>query len=288
MKSANAALIALLDVSNAAELVQCDLYTFTLLNGTVARFSNGDIPLTIGADTFQLGPKFHRGSTKTSVGLSVDDLQVDMECETTDTIGGVSWLEAFGNGWLDGCRVLVERFISDAWTNTTTGKLFQFEGRMSKIESNRMGANFNIVADTILLNINMPRNVFQPTCLHTLYDAGCSLNRATFTVSGTVVAGTVSSLTSNLAQASGYFNLGAILFTSGPNSGRKYTVRTYLNSGGTVTPIVPFLFAPLVGNTFTIYPGCNKVYTGDCSASKFNNQANFLGEEFIPEAETAY
>ena len=40
-----------------------------------------------------------------------------------------------------------------------------------------------------LLNIQMPRNVYQSVCLHTVYDGGCALVKATYTVTGSVASG---------------------------------------------------------------------------------------------------
>lgn len=53
-----------------------------------------------------------------------------------------------------------------------------------------------------LLNIQMPRNVIQPGCRHTLFDTGCTLSAAAFTTSGACVAGSdVVNIKTNLAQA---------------------------------------------------------------------------------------
>jgi len=41
----------------------------------------------------------------------------------------------------------------------------------------------------VILDYDMPRNLFSPTCLHVLYDAGCGIVRGTFGLDGLVGAG---------------------------------------------------------------------------------------------------
>jgi uncharacterized phage protein (TIGR02218 family) len=199
----------------------------------------------------------------------------------------VPWLQAVVNGVLDGARVQVDRFMSDSWANTAPDTIYLFNGRVSLCVADRGAAKITVAPDTTLLNINLPRNIFQATCMHTLYDASCTLSKAAYTTSAAATTGsTAAAVNSALGQAAGYFNLGVIEFTTGALAGQRRTVRGF--GGGTVTPVTPFTAAPAAGDTFTIYPGCNKVYSGDCSASKFNNQANFKGMPFVPAPETAY
>jgi hypothetical protein len=71
------------------------------------------------------------------------------------------------------------------------------------------------------------------------------------------------------------------------------TVKTYLNANGLVTPVKPFPYTPQAGETFTIYPGCDKVgqIGGDIAAGtcqvKFSNIARFKGTPFVPTPENA-
>lgn len=289
MKTASGALIALLaSTGGAVMLVQADLYTFTLVNGQAYYYTSGDFDLTLSDHTYlSTGPSFERGTTRSTLGVQVDSLDLTINARPADLVGGVPWLQALGSGSFDGARVLVERFISDAWTNLAPGKIYQFAGRIGDIAVDRGSAKVTVVSDMVLLNQQLPRNVFQATCLHTLYDSGCALVKASFTVTGAAAAGsTAASINSGLTQADHYFDLGAIVFTSGVLNGQLRTIRLFTHAGGVVVPIVPFSGAPANGDTFSVYPGCNKVYAGDC-LGKFANQANFRGMPFIPVPETA-
>jgi hypothetical protein len=61
-------------------------------------------------------------------------------------------------------------------------------------------------------------------------------------------------------------------------------VRAY-TAGGTVALVLPFPAAPVAGNAFTAYPGCDYLQ-GTCSG-KFSNLSHFKGEPFVPATETS-
>jgi uncharacterized phage protein (TIGR02218 family) len=118
-----------------------------------------------------------------------------------------------------------------------------------------------------------------------LYDGGCGLNKASFTVSGTVTgAGYPTFTASGLTQPNGYFAQGVVTFNTGLNAGLSRTVKRH-SSGGLITPYT-FPHIPQVGDTFSIYPGCDKT-TGSQGCAKFSNIAKFRGFPYVPSPETA-
>jgi uncharacterized phage protein (TIGR02218 family) len=142
----------------------------------------------------------------------------------------------------------------------------------------------NVNSDLELLNIQMPRNLYQPGCIHTLYDSGCTLLKTNFDEFSTVAAGsTLSQINCGLAQATGYFDLGTVTFTSGPNANVVRSVKSY--TPGILILSQPLIQACNVGDAFTAFPGCDKLQA-TCSG-KFNNLVNFKGFPFIPLPETA-
>ena len=66
MKAASPALIALLGSSE--QFIMADLYTFTLVGGSVLRYSAAPTALTANGNYFALGPKFERSKTKVVIG----------------------------------------------------------------------------------------------------------------------------------------------------------------------------------------------------------------------------
>ncbi len=139
----------------------------------------------------------------------------------------------------------------------------------------------------------MPRRLYQSTCIHTLFDAGCALNAAAYAVTGTIAAvsadgGTITASATPPASPanSGSFTLGRIVMNSGKSAGFARMVRSWTaGSPGTFTLLKPFALGVAPGDGFTAYPGCNKTYS-TCAA--FANTANFGGEIGIPVPETAY
>jgi Uncharacterized conserved protein (DUF2163) len=56
-----------------------------------------------------------------------------------------------------------------------------FKGRVSTIDRvGRTSAQITIASPLVVLDYDMPRNIYSPTCLRTLYHAGCGLNALLF------------------------------------------------------------------------------------------------------------
>lgn len=117
--------------------------------------------------------------------------------------------------------------------------------------------------------------------------AGCKVNLAAITVTGTLtaVADAAHFTDSALAQASDYFGAGTIRFTSGLNAGLKAIEVKVFTAGGIIEVFEPFFYLPAVGDAYTMIPGCRKRRAQDCY-TKWNNVINFGGFEHIPLGST--
>ena len=289
MKTASAPLLALLNGSNAFR--KADLYTITLVDGTIIRTTSADVPLTFGGNVFPANaPILTRAKVRTVIGIQVDTLQIvaypRIANATTgtpdDLLAGLPWLTAARQGALDGAFVRVETAYVSTWP-TVVGTLVTFYGRIGDIDVDRTSATINVLSALELLNIQMPRNLYQSVCLNTVYDGACQAVKASFTVTGSVSGGSsVSGFTTALAQASGYFEQGVLTFTSGANAGLKRTVNTF--SGGVFSFALPWPYAPLAGDTFSVFAGCDKTQT--TCRTKFANEISFRGFNEIPVPET--
>jgi len=284
MKTASASLIALL---NTNQFIFSDLFTFTLSDATILRFTSADDNLTVSGNVFSsIGPLITRGTTKTVVGIQVDQLQVSFLVNSTVLINTIPLAQFAMNGGFDGARLKLERVFMATWGDTSAGTLINFVGRVSDVTCTRAQVDLNINSDLELLNIMLPRNVYQAGCIHTLYDTGCGLVAATFTVTGNTTANsTSSSINCNLTQNASYFDLGTITYTTGNNAGVTRSVKSYTT--GVMVPSLAFPFAPATGDLFTSKPGCDKL-AATCNSSKFSNLANFRGFTTIPVPEASY
>jgi uncharacterized phage protein (TIGR02218 family) len=259
----------------------------------VYRYTSGDYPIKVGANTYTTGLTITRGAIEVSAGLAVPSLDLSVSPQA-DSPGGaptadaLAFMSAIRTGHLDGCYVDMEKIFLDDWTDTSPGAVPWFSGRVNEIKAGRLSASIIAHAHTELLNVAMPRNIYQVGCLHTLFDAGCALSAASFQVSGTVTATSAGgqSFYTNLTQADGYFDLGTIEFTSGVHDGERYTIKQFKNSGGQIQLVYPALGGIANGVTFIARPGCDKKQA-TCSA-KFSNLAHFRGYPYIPVPETVY
>jgi len=290
MKPASSALITYLNAVRAsgdAALLMADGFIFTLRSGLVLCYTNVDVTFAYGGNTF-LGNSILIDDLKykAAVGLEVDQQQITVSARAADTIAvGVPFLQALRDGTFDGCEIERDRvFFSDRLGGTAIGAVTLFKGRLGTVDRiGRSGAQLTVNSDLVLLDIDMPRNIYQPTCLHTLYDSGCTLAKASFGTSGMVGAGSTASMI-NWSGAGANFQQGSITFTSGVNVGVTANVNA-VAGGSSLTLGSPLQSAPAPGDTFTVYYGCDHT-PGTCQ-SKFNNLANFRGFPYVPPPQMA-
>jgi uncharacterized phage protein (TIGR02218 family) len=281
VKAISGALTALFNSTDA--FYKADLFTFTFSDGTILRTTNADVALTFGGFTFaSCAPIMERTKTSVKIGVTVDSMDITVACGASDTLAGISWPAAARGGYLDGGTVLVETAYLTSWP-TVIGTEHVFSGTVSEVDPSRASVKVTVKSLLELLNQPFPRNVYQGVCVHTVYDSGCTLAKATYTQTGSFT-GSPSTLGGSSANgaAAGYFEQGVITFTSGPNAGLKRTVKTF--SGGTFTWALPLPVAPSAGATFSVFAGCDK--TMATCGSKFSNLQHFGGQPFIPTPET--
>lgn len=290
MKTADAKTLATLAAGQAKRL---DLYEITLAGGAQTYyFTTGQVPTPYNGRTYQTGLLFQRGSFTQTVGMTVDSMQVTVTPQTDALnglvfIAGYSFLQACAFRILDGARILFRKFFLDDWNTIDRNPVAFFQGRVNTLTVDRFSAQITINSDIEMLNVQSPVNVLQPGCLHTLFDPGCALSPNAFQVGGTVATGSDQiNVLSNLTQADDWFSLGRITFTSGKNVGISRTVKQYGNTGGKLTLPYPLPFAPSSGDTFLVFPGCDKTQA-TCKA-KFNNLKRFRGYPYVPVPETLY
>jgi uncharacterized phage protein (TIGR02218 family) len=291
MRNASAALIALLNSATQLEVADC--LTIIQADGTISRFTSASFPVVVvsqydnASHTFLPGLPFARGDTKLVIGTEVSSLTVTLSPDpVANLLGGIPWPAAAALGALDNAEVLLEKAITSSWDSFTPGTLILFWGMVGSPVLSRSTIVLNVQSDMVILQSQFPRNIYQPGCLHTLFDAGCTLSRAAFLVSNSASSGsTVSSIRTALTQADDYFNLGSITFTSGVNAGLTRFVRSFAHTNGVVVPVIAFPDAPANGDTFDIVPGCDKKLT-TCNV-KFSNLTHFRGLPVIPAAEAA-
>lgn len=298
MKSATTQLITFLNTSQ--QMIVADLYTFAVLKTSYTgstlttsynyyRYCSFDSDITIGGNVFSSsGAIIERDRVRNVIGVEVDELQMKVSATSGMLIEGVPFMQACASGVLDGARVTVDRAYMNG-SLVVQGTINVFSGRVSTVKTGRLSADVTVRSDLELLNVQIPRNLYQPACLRTLYDSGCGISRATYTKAGTVGSATKSQVVttaSAITATNSYYDMGALIFTSGALAGVVRTVKTYINATSSKTFVLgePLPSVPAIGDSFKVYPGCDK--TKNTCGSKFSNSANFRGMPFVPVPET--
>lgn len=283
MKAASPMLIALLKGSD--QFIMADLYTVTLVGGLVLRYSAAPTALSVNGYNFALGPRFERSKTRIIIGTQVDELEVRLYPEPTDLVGAATFLEAAWQGQLDGALLQLERAFMPTYGDTSAGTVVLFAGRVSDIDCTRTSIDIKCRSHLELLNVQMPRRLWQSSCTHLFGDAMCQFDRSTLQRTFAAGSGSTQAQIATVVSPApaNLFVQGTIVAMSGANAGSSRTVANM--SDGLVYVKLAFLSPVLVGDLFRLLPGCDRTLA-TCN-NLFNNATHFGGFPYIPTPETA-
>lgn len=274
MKSVPPALAAKL-ASGVTTLCWC--WRITPRAGTPLGFTDHDRDLAFDGTMFEAAAGFSASEIRDSLGLGVDDLEVE------SALSSASLTEAaLAAGDFDDAAV--EIFRVD-WTDPALRVLIR-SGSLGEVR--RTGTAFTAEIRGLAHYLQQPKGrIFQYGCDAELGDARCKVALASpaYTASGTVVEPqssrhlVVSALD---GFAAGWFSRGLLTFTSGPNVGRASEIRLHAKSDGIVTLELwqPMTTPVLAGDTFTVTAGCDKQHA--TCVTKFANAVNYRGFPHMP------
>lgn len=273
-------------LNTGGPFVVADLFTITLANGTVLRWTTGNTALTIGANTFTVGPPITRDKAKWSMGLNVDQMSITILDDGSTTINSQSLVKSAWQSVFDYAKVEIDRFISDSWTDTAVGSVSWFIGYVGQISLTGKQIKITIESPLAQLRATFPKTYVLPSCANTLYDGVCTMVASTFTHAGTVGASpSATSFTlSGVSEPDGSFQAGTVKFTSGVNNGQVRTVKSYV--GGVITLVYPLYAIPTAGDGVSATFGCDK--TRSTCNSRFANLAHYRGFPYVPDPSTQY
>ena len=276
-----------------------NLIRIICLDGTEVDYTDFESDISYFSINFSSrGPRVEFGGFSQKIGVEVDETRIKLMSVGSNVIESQAVMQFIGQGGMDGAFVLVFRAMMPnpndgsvprpVQFDTSMGAPIVFAGFVSDISNlDRSSVELTIKSRKELLNIPFPYATYQQSCRWPLYGAGCTLSQAAFLTAGAVVGalGVPLLFQTNLAQANDYFDEGVITFTSGLNMGVTRTVRLHLHASGEVLLFYPLPNPPLNGDTFNIYPGCDKQMQ-TCHI-KYNNLVNFGGFPFVPPPESA-
>ena len=289
MKHASQELIEYLQSEQS--FLMADLFEFQLVDGTVLRYSTFDADFLCDDRLYSsTGPIIRRSRTRCVIGVEVDTLNLEVVPGPNDLLLGLPWIQAVGAGALDGATLALYRVFLQA-DLAVVGGITLFVGQIADIQCTRTLLKITVNSTVQMLNTKMPRNIWQPGCIHTLYDTDCGVDRdgPAIAIETTVDHdSTVTMLNGKQLDLMGletnWFEQGYVKFTSGALTGIRRTIKSTALPGS-FNLLLPLPSTPAFGDTFKIYPGCDK--TQATCTNKFHNVRNFLGFPYIPVAETA-
>lgn len=290
----------LLRILRSREFFAADLYTFMdgNLGPLVLRFTGGDSTIVANGFTYPAGgatgPYFDRKDNKTitwTLGTEVATLNFDV-IPARSTLFGVSFQTAARYGFFDGATFMLERAFMPTYGDTRAGTLRLFFGRVGAVDMGRSVCTFSINAHTELLNLQLPRNLFQATCVNNLGDRACGVDLTTpaYHLDTTVSVASQAAVVVNTPSSfvAGFYDQGKVVFTSGFLEGLSATIKTMPYGGATSTAtLLSYLpVAPAPGDGVNVVAGCDKS-NGANGCAKFNNTLRYKGFPVIPQPVTA-
>ena len=261
--------------SGATTLCWC--WRITRRAGEPLGFTDHDDDLAFAGTTFEAASGFTASEIRSSVGLSVDNL--DVESALVSSRLSESALAA---GDFD--AAIVEIFRVN-WAEPAQRVLMR-QGSLGEVR--RTGSAFAAEVRGLAHHLQQPKGrLFQYGCDAELGDARCAVDiaapsrRGVGTISGADGDRTLSAI-GLAAFASGWFTRGLLTMLTGLNVGRQSEVKLHAFANGNARiELWQALGAPLApGDTFAVTAGCDK-QLATCR-DKFANSLNYRGFPHMP------
>lgn len=261
--------------SGATTLCWC--WRVTRADGTQLGFTDHDRPLIFDGTTFEAATGFSASEMTESLGLSVDNLEVQSAL-SSDALAEAD----LAAGFYDNAEVEIFRVN---WSDVSQRVLMR-SGTIGEVR--RAGTAFAAEIRGLSHHLNQPKGrLFQYGCDADLGDARCKIDLTSpvHRGLGTIIAVETSRrfTASGLSTfAAGWFSRGLLTFTSGAASGQAIEVKEHTLAGSvaTVELWAPARMPLAPSQTFNITAGCDK-HAATCS-TKFSNIVNFRGFPHMP------
>lgn len=289
MKSATPELQALFDTGGPFCIANC--YTITTKSGSVIRVTDADIDVVAGGFTFVKNSiLIQREKISNVLGLETSTIALTiMADDSILTPTGQPFIQAIGNGFLDGAIISVQKVFAADWSlmqqtgSIPKGRLSMFDGvvRDTKISTNE--AKVTVVSLAYKFDTMLPGNAYGPSCSNTLYDTKCGVNKASHTMTTFSEGAMATNFSFVVYGITADYLLGTVEFTEGPNAGVKRTITGVNVSTEFITVSQPFPIQP-TGEEVRVYKGCDRTLA-TCTA-RFANQANYRGFPYVPNPES--
>lgn len=271
----------------APQLTLCECYRFDLAGGITAYFTSAPADVSFLGQMYTSIP-VQRGEIQFAADLQTDRVEITLGLVGV-TLGSASYTipQIVRAGFLRNAKVTI--YLVDYASPSDYRMIYVGYVRGDITYDN---ASVRLSAVSLvgrLAEIKVPKVAYQKECPWQIYDTRCGLNPDNWDESGSAGASStdrilVSSVFAYSAHAAGYWTGAKVTITSGANSGMSATVIKHMDGSVKFLMALPAVIAS--GVTFTAWPNCRGL--GPICHSVFNNYANFLGFEYVPNPEALF
>ena len=247
------------------------LWLLTRTDNVVMGFTDFDKNITYNGVTYQASTGYTRTAIKDTVGLNVDNLEVDGILDSAAITE-----DDLHAGLYDYATIVVMRIN---WADTSMGVEILRSGKLGEVSTTDTTFKAELRGLTQQLSQNL-LEVYQPACRASLFDVRCGVNPAAYTVTGALTTGSTrhTIVDTSRTEANGTYNGGKLTMTSGLCIGLSMEVFSY--TVGNISLVLALPRDVAIGDTYSLTRGCDKVFS-TCKDT-FNNVLNFRGEPHLP------
>lgn len=242
-----------------------ELYEF-LSGATYYRYTSADGDVSYGGNTYTAAP-IARGAVEATSETA--RLALDITCDRTLAV-----LDLFSTLPPDEIVAVSLRRLHAGDGEAIT----LWMGRVLNVTWNSAAAEIHCESVYTSLKRTGLRRLYQMSCPHVVYDAGCGLSRAAYKATRTVSS--VSGVTLGIASigaADGYYAGGYLEWVSGGVTHRR-AIRSQVGGSVVIAFPIPGMAASA---SVDLYPGCD--HTLATCMAKFGNNPNYGGMPYFPE-----
>ena len=273
MKAATAALSAHLG-QEVTTLATC--WRVTRKDGVEFFFTDHDQDIDFDGQMYKASTSYSRTAIANDSSMAVDNLDVDGVFDAAAITE-----QDMRAGKFDHAEVRV--FLVN-WADPAMGALKMRRGWFGEVMLTEQGAfrtELRGMAQALQQRIG---EIYSPECRADLGDHRCKVDLAPLTRTGAVTSATdradFFAMLDGAPTPDGWFNGGALTFTSGENAGRTTEVKSWTAATGRIELFLAVGYAIAAGDSFTVYPGCDKRL--ETCIGRYNNVVNFRGEPYVP------
>lgn len=244
----------------------------TLRDARIFAFTDHDVDATVDGVLYKSAIGYVPSAIEQTTDLQANNQTLTGLIDSVDITDG----DLLSGAW-DGARVEIIEFD---WANPAAGALrVLLVGFLGALQLS--GRAYSAELQSLESELAKPiGRTVQLRCDADLGDTRCGVTLTSDSATVTAVTDRMTFTAAALVAADGYYQHGAVTWTSGANNGFVMDVRRYLQSGGAVELAEPMPGDIQIGDTFTISRGCDK--TLETCRDTFANAINFRGFPHLP------